>query len=133
MIVASPRESRPSLGPLRIMLVEDEGIIAELLAEVLQGLGHDVCAVEGTEIGAVASARRCHPDLMIVDAHLAGGSGLHAVSLILRNGYVPHLFVSGDAARVRALRPQSVVLQKPFRELELEIAMRQVLRTHRFP
>lgn len=108
---------------LRILVVEDETVIAALLAEVLEDMGHDVCAIAATELGAVAAARRCNPDLMIVDARLRQGSGIGAVVEILRARFVPHIFVSGDAAQVRALRPDSVVLQKPFREPELERAM----------
>lgn len=108
---------------LRVLVVEDEAVIAALLAEVLEDMGHDVCAIEATELGAVAAALDCHPDLMIVDARLGDGSGLQAVTEILRDGFVPHIFVSGDATRVQALRPNAVVLQKPFRAPELERAM----------
>ena len=112
---------------LRILVVEDETVIATLLAEVLEEMGHDVCAIEATELGAVAAARYCYPDLMIVDARLGDGSGLSAVTEILRTGFVPHVFVSGDAAGVKALRPHAVVLQKPFREPELVRAMRRAM------
>ena len=113
---------------LRILVVEDEIIIASLLAEVLEGMGHDVCAIEGTEAGAVATAIRCRPDLMIVDARLGDGSGLSAVERILCTGFIPHVFVSGDSTKVRALRPHAVVLQKPFREPDLARAMLRALR-----
>ncbi len=120
---AGDRRTASGTAVLRVLVVEDEAVIAALLAEVLEDMGHDVCAIEATELGAVAAAQRCHPDLMIVDARLGDGSGLQAVAEILRSGFVPHIFVSGDAARVRALRPDAVVLQKPFREPELARAM----------
>ena len=52
---------------LRVLIVEDEAMIAMMLAEVLRELGHEVCATEATEAGAVAAAARHKPDLMIVD------------------------------------------------------------------
>ncbi len=55
---------------LRVLVVEDEAIIAMLFADLLVAMGHEVCAIEATEAGAVAAAVRCRPDLMIVDAHL---------------------------------------------------------------
>ncbi|MEJ1975471.1 MAG: hypothetical protein WDN49_04695 [Acetobacteraceae bacterium] len=64
---------------------------------------------------------------MIVDAQLADGSGVSAVGAILRNGFVSHLFISGDTAKVRALRPGAVVLQKPFVEVELARAIQRAL------
>ena len=111
----------------RVLVVEDDAVIAMLLCEVLAGLGHDVCAIEATEADAVAAAGRCRPDLMIVDARLGEGSGISAVTEILLSGYVPHLFVSGDALRVRALRPDAIVIQKPYREADLALAIQRAL------
>ncbi len=112
---------------LRILVVEDNGIIGMLLAGMLEDMGHDVCAVAATEGDAVAAAGRYKPDLMIVDAQLNDGSGVSAVEAILRSGFVSHLFVSGDTAKVRALRPGAVVLQKPFVEVELARAIQRAL------
>jgi CheY-like chemotaxis protein len=53
---------------LRILVVEDDAMIAMLLADMFAAMGHDVCAIERTEAGAVAAATLCKPDLMIVDA-----------------------------------------------------------------
>lgn len=111
----------------RVLVVEDDAVIATLLAEVLEGMGHDVCAIEATEADAVAAANRCRPDLMIVDARLGDGSGVSAVEEILRAGFVPHVFVSGDALRVQALRPGALVIQKPFRESDLARAIQHAL------
>jgi DNA-binding response OmpR family regulator len=121
------------MTPLRILLIEDETMIATLLAEVLESMGHDVCGIEATELGAVAGAILYRPDLMIVDARLGDDSGLFAVAEIIRRGFIPHVFVSGDAARVRALRPDAVVLQKPFREAELTRAMKLAMRESGLP
>jgi len=108
---------------LRILLVEDEIMIGTLLAEVLVEMGHDICGIEATEADAVASAARCGPDLMIVDVWLDEGNGISAVAEILLAGPMPHFFVSGDIARARALKPDVVVMQKPFRELDLALAI----------
>ena len=110
-----------------VLVVEDEAIIAMLLVEVLAGMGHDVCAIEGTEADAVTAAVRCRPDLMIVDARLRGGSGVSAVDEILRTRFVPHVFISGDTSRIQALRPGAVAIQKPFRESDLARAVQRAL------
>jgi CheY-like chemotaxis protein len=104
---------------LRVLVVEDDALIGMLLAEVLAGMGHDVCAIEATEASAVAAAIRCRPELLIVDARLRDGSGISAVEEILRTGFVPHVFVSGDAVGAQSLTPGAVVIQKPFTECEL--------------
>jgi two-component system, response regulator PdtaR len=112
---------------LRILVVEDDALIGMLFADLLVEMGHEVCAIEATEANAVAAATRCSPDLMIVDARLGKGSGVSAVEKILRTGFVPHVFVSGDISSVRALRPDAVLIQKPFREPELARAIQRAL------
>ena len=119
-----PFEMRQSMKPLRILLAEDDAMIGLLLADVLDGMGH-TCAIAATEDETVAIARSYLPDLMIIDAQLGDGSGIAAVDTILDAGPLPHLFVSGDAARVTVLRPDAIVLQKPFREADLIRAIDQ--------
>ena len=103
------------MNALRTLVVEDDAMIAGLLAETLEGLGHAVCAVETNFARAVAAASRWHPDLMIVDVGLGETSGIAAVKEILRSRFVPHVVVTGDAGRGRPLSPDTVLIQKPFR------------------
>ncbi len=115
------------MNALRILVVEDDAVIGMMLAEMLEEMGHDVCAIESTEADAVSAADRCKPDLMIVDVLLGDGNGVSAVTEILRAGPVPHLFVSADISRLRALRPSAVAIQKPYREPELTRAIHLAL------
>jgi two-component system, response regulator PdtaR len=112
---------------LRVLVVEDDALIAMLLADMCAGMGHDVCALAATEADAVAAAVRCRPDLMIVDERLRDGSGVSAVNQILRTGFVPHVFIGGDTSAVQALRPGAVALQKPFIESDLVRAIQCAL------
>ena len=104
---------------LSVLVVEDDSIVGMLLAELLEVMGYDVCAIEATEADAVAAAVRCGPDLMIVDAQLSNGSGISAVEEILRIRVIPYVLVSGDISKVQALRPGAVLMQKPYRESDL--------------
>ena len=112
-----------SMKALRVLVVEDDALIAMLLGELLAGMGHDVCATAATEAEAVIAANRYGPDLMIVDAGLGRGSGVSAVEEICRVEPLAHLFISGDAERVRLRQPDAVVVRKPFREAELARAI----------
>jgi CheY-like chemotaxis protein len=123
---AAARDVNP-IKALRVMVVEDDAMVAMMLSEVLMAMGHEVCAIEASEAEAVGTALRCRPDLMIVDARLREGSGISAVEEIRRSGFVPHLFVAGDALSVRAVRPNAIVVQKPFCEAELIQAMQRAL------
>ena len=119
--------ANPPGTELRILVVEDEPIIAELLSDVLEGMGYGVCGIATSQIDAISAAERCRPDLMIVDVRLGKGSGLCAVEEILRGRHVPHVFVSADLSAVRAQRPASVALQKPYCESDLARAIQRAL------
>jgi len=110
---------------LRVLVIEDDALIAMLLTEMLAGMGHDVCATAATEAEAVIAATPYGPDLLIVDAGLGRGSGVSAVEEIeiLRAGPLAHVFISGDAGRLRLRKPDAVVVRKPFREAELARAI----------
>jgi CheY-like chemotaxis protein len=112
---------------LSILIVEDEAIIGMLLSEVVEGMGHAVIGVAGTEGTAIALAEEYRPDLLIVDAGLTSGNGVSAVDAILATRFVPHIFTTGDALKVRLLKPDAIVLEKPFNETELEEAIASAL------
>ena len=44
------------MARIRVMIVEDDKTIAGLLAELIEAFGHEVCAIESSESGAVAAA-----------------------------------------------------------------------------
>jgi len=112
---------------LRILVVEDDVMIGGLLAETLEDLGHVVCAVETNAANAVAAAALHHPDLMIVDVGLGEVSGVAAVKEILRSGFVPHVFATGDTLRDLSLGPDAVLIQKPFRGPDIAHAIDRAL------
>jgi CheY-like chemotaxis protein len=109
---------------LRVVIVEDDGLIALDLAELLIGMGHDVCAIAGTEAAAEAAAAQHRPDLMIVDGALRGGSGVAAMRRILGKGDIAHFYITGNHWAVREQAPGAIVVTKPFtlRDLERSIA-----------
>ncbi len=112
---------------LRVLIVEDDPGIGPLLAEVLEDLGHIVCAIETNANAAVSAARLHRPDLMIVDIKLGLSNGISAVKEILQQGFVPHVFVTGDALRGLPLGPGAVLLQKPYRPSDLMIAIARAI------
>jgi len=112
---------------VRVLVIEDDALIAMLLSEILAGMGHEVCAMVATEREAVIAAADCKPDLMIVDAGLGQGSGISAVEAILRTRAIAHVFISGDAEPVRLRQPDAVVVRKPFRQAELVRAIEAAL------
>lgn len=118
---------------LRVLIVEDDPMLGLLFTEMFEAMGHVVCAIETSETEAVASAARFNPDLMIVDAHLETGNGVCAVEQILQTGFIPHIFITGNVAKLGALGPAAVVLEKPFTEAGLTRAIEQALDANAAP
>jgi CheY-like chemotaxis protein len=118
------------MTPCLVLIVEDEPLIAMFLREFLELIGHKVCAVATTEEEAVSAALEWQPTLLIIDEHLKEGSGLAAMDRIEQSGPVPHIFVSGDLARIAKLRPKAEVLRKPYTPDELERAINRAMARH---
>ena len=55
------------------------------------------------------------------------GKGVPAIEEILRTGFVAHLFVSGTIKAILSQRPDSVAIEKPFREAERDRAIQRAL------
>jgi two-component system response regulator MtrA len=116
----------------RILVVEDNGALAEGLAYNLRHEGHDVRIAEDGESG-LADARQWSPDLVILDLMLPrlDGYGVLAAMREERNG-VPVIILSArseEADKVRGFRldaDQSVT--KPFGVLEILERVRALLR-----
>jgi len=100
--------------PLKIVIVEDDALIAMDMAELLMELGHEICVIACTEAQAVAAGLRFKPDLMIVDGNLAEGSGVAAMAQIQEHIVIPHLYITGDPQQILQKAPGAVVLTKPF-------------------
>jgi CheY-like chemotaxis protein len=65
---------------LRILIVEDEILIALELESLLQDLGHDVVGMAASSGEALSLGQELKPDLAFVDIHLADGSTWRAIS-----------------------------------------------------
>jgi diguanylate cyclase (GGDEF)-like protein/PAS domain S-box-containing protein len=120
---------------LRVLIVEDEALIAEELYERLTRLGmHVVGSVDSADL-AVYTAAHARPDLVMMDIRLRGErDGVDAAAEIQRDGDVPVVYVTSHADRTtldRAMHtaPFGYVL-KPFREQELLVAIEMAVSRH---
>jgi CheY-like chemotaxis protein len=104
---------------LKVLVIEDDAMIAMLYADVLSELGHQVCGVASTEDEAVELARQCQPDIVISDLGLREGSGMMAMSRILRERKVPHVFITGSDIHPGKTKDPDNMLRKPFNEQQL--------------
>ncbi len=111
----------------RVLLVEDEALIAMLMEDMLQDLSCEVSATVGQLDEAIAVAGSQMFDLAFIDVNL-GGVPAYPVAEVLRSRGVPFAFVTGYGAAADAKYADVPVLQKPFRGQDLE-AIIERLRT----
>lgn len=114
----------------RILIIEDEAVIAMDLSDLVTAQGHTVCAVETTASGAVEAANRELPDLVLADIQLAdGSSGIDAVKEILSSFEVPVIFITAFPDRLlTGERPEpTFLITKPYSPDMVRAAVSQAL------
>jgi len=119
----------------RILIAEDEGLVAEDLRQLLQRLGYAVAGIVDTAAQAVTMAAALRPDLVLMDIRLEGeGDGIDAAIQLKQQHAIPFVFVTAHAdpatlARATRAEPLGYVV-KPFNERELGAAIETALYRH---
>ncbi len=107
-----------------ILIVDDEGIVAEDLSSCVRGLGYFVAGVAARGEDAVILAGVHRPDVVLMDIMLQGEmDGIRAAQLIRDHFGTPVIFVTAYAdestlERAKITEPYGYIL-KPFEEREL--------------
>ncbi|HEY1186146.1 MAG TPA: response regulator [Gemmata sp.] len=123
------------MSTTRILIVEDEALIAEELRDRLEQLGHTVIDIVDTAESAIATAAREAPGLVLMDIRLRGDEdGIDAATLISERADVPIVFMTAHSdadtiARAMLIRPYGYVV-KPVREADLVTAVQTALLRH---
>jgi CheY-like chemotaxis protein len=114
----------------RVLIIEDEPIIALDIQDLVERCGHCVVGIAATESEAVQIARAERPSLVLADINLgAGGDGATAVARILRDVTAPVIFVTAFPERLLtgdAVEP-AFVITKPFDPTTLAVATYQAV------
>lgn len=114
----------------RVLIIEDEPIIALDLENIVTGMGHNVVGVADTHTEAVAKAEETVPDLILADIQLAdGSSGVEAVDEIMESATRPVIFITAYPERLLTgdrVEPPFLIT-KPFRPDAIEAAIAQAL------
>jgi two-component system response regulator MprA len=120
-----------SAGARRILVVDDDPMVATTVQRVLRPEGYDVdVALGGAQ--ALEQARAHRPDLVVLDLMMPGIDGLEVCRQLRANGNLPILMLTargGTADRVRGLDAGADdYLVKPFAYAELLARVRALLR-----
>ncbi len=119
----------------RIVVVEDDAIVAHDLQRTLTRWGYYVPAIATSATEALERINGAEPDLVLMDIHLRGDlDGIEAAERVQSRHAVPVVFLtahSDDATlrRAKITSPYGYVL-KPFEERELHIAIEIALHKH---
>jgi light-regulated signal transduction histidine kinase (bacteriophytochrome) len=116
----------------KILVVEDETVIAMELELQLKKMGYDVVGRVGSGVGAIEKATELRPDLILMDIVMPGGmDGIDASKQIISKHNIPVIFLTAYADEEYIKRAREVgpfgYLVKPYEERELRAAIEVAL------
>lgn len=116
------------LAGRRILVVEDEALIAITLTEILRDLGCTVIGPANSTAAALQLLEQAAPDLAILDVNLAGASSA-PIARALRVRGVPFVYCTGYAEPQQQIAPDVIAptLTKPIDPRDLAGALRGAL------
>lgn len=121
---------------LRILIVEDEAILALNVQKLLSRLGYEVCGIASTGEEAVAMAGQFKPELIVMDIHLRGKTdGIQAAERIRSFLDVPIVYTTAFAddetlQRAKISEPSAYLL-KPYEIRDLQVAIETCAYKHK--
>jgi CheY-like chemotaxis protein len=108
----------------RILLVEDEALIRLATAEMLQSLGHTVTEASNGD-DAISALKKEKFDVLITDLSLPGIHGSVLVTEAFKLDAALKIIIASGAPNVDTFKdlPQPILLQKPYSEEDVQIAL----------
>ena len=125
-------QAEGGIGQARVLIVEDEMLVAWEVSDMLGTSGHLVCGIAATAEEAVRLAAEQRPDLILMDVTLKGPrDGIEAATAIQASQPARILYVTAHSdpatrARMEATAPIGI-LHKPYAEGDLERAIAMAL------
>ena len=116
------------LEKLKILVVEDDAIIAQLIEHYLIQFGYQVIDIIHNGDRALDAIHNLQPDLVLLDINLEGTKdGIDIATIIEQKHRIPYLFITAlsDALtinRLRNLNPLAYIV-KPFKEEDLKVSI----------
>jgi signal transduction histidine kinase len=120
------------MAATKIVVVEDERIVAFHLKRQLTKLGYEVSAIAASGDRALQQVNELRPDVVLMDIHIEGDiDGIETAGLIPVELQIPVIYLTAFSdddtlARARATTPYGYLL-KPFTERELHATIQMVL------
>lgn len=119
----------------KILIVEDEGIVAQDIQKRLKQIGYDVPYISHSGEKAIEKAAEIFPDLILMDIRLKGEmDGIEAARRIYNNFNIPIIYLTANIdentiERAKETKPFGYII-KPFKERELYTTIEITLAKH---
>ena len=112
----------------RVLVVEDDLMIADMVEETLTTHGYEVCGIARTVVEALALARRYAPSLVVLDLRLADGElGTEIGCQLITSSKVGILYATANVSQVNLTDADGHAwLTKPYRGIDLIRALEVV-------
>ncbi|NOZ77467.1 MAG: response regulator, partial [Euryarchaeota archaeon] len=123
------------MGKERILVVEDQKIVAEDIKEILTQLGYEVVGISSTGEDAIKKADRTRPHLVLMDIRLKGEmDGIEAAKEIRNRFRIPVVYLTAYSdektlQRAKVTEPFGYII-KPFEDRELHSIIEMALYRH---
>jgi PAS domain S-box-containing protein len=120
----------------RILIVEDERIVAEDIQKSLDNLGYEIAGLASSGTEAVRLAQKTNPDLVLMDIVLKDGmNGIQTAESIYNHYHIPVVYLTAYADeetldRAKRTEPYGYIL-KPFDDRELQTTIEMAIYKHR--
>lgn len=122
--------------PLRVLVVEDERLVAMSLQRQLQSLGYAVVGQTASGIAAIELAATLRPDVVLMDIYLEGEiDGINAAAEIQKQCHLPVIYLTAFSNRevldrAKVTEPAGYIL-KPYEDRELQVVIETAVYRHR--
>lgn len=119
----------------KVMIVEDEKIVAMDIKSSLENLGYTVTAIADSSETALKKVVETRPDLILMDIHIKGDvDGITTAEKIHTNFNIPVIYLTANAdnktlQRAKLTEPFGYIL-KPFEEKELNVSIEMAIYKH---
>jgi DNA-binding response OmpR family regulator len=105
---------------LKVLIAEDDLMIADMIEETLIGHGYEVCGIASTVAEGVALGQLHRPDLAIIDMRLADGGLGTDIAAQLDLTHLGILYATGNVSQVlQNVADGDACLAKPYRPEDL--------------
>lgn len=119
----------------KVLIVEDESIVAKDIQQSLEKLGYDVIGTAPTGENAITLALEKHPDVVLMDIMLKGEkTGVEAADEIRSKLDIPVIYLTAYAdektlSKAKVTEPYGYII-KPFKEVDLHTTIEMALYKH---